>query len=1604
MAQIQQLLGQLSPTIVSNTSDLLPPLKFKCHFPLALTKPLLDSQSNYINPCFLSSLLLSALVLVGAFVFIQLITVLFGNHYGPYRIKYAFGLPWNIRSVGIFHFLRINCASLQAVLFGALAAINLESGYSLKLISLVVLFLVVLFLVLPLHYSETTRAPVGHASLITFWLLSLVIFLVIGSVDLISPYKVFVSLAYKSSNALAYTLEAAIFLNATVSYYLEVYCYSPSIELKEYFDLNGWELSTVKNLVEALTFTYLNPTLNSAYETSSIDINDIPEPIIELNGDVTAAAFNKSWKKELIRATWWRDRRVKKIANPSEKDRQLQPSLFLAILRVHWQVILKGLFFDIGEMSCLTLAPLLLQKFIVFFADYNGDNGVPAPPIIKGFALAIGIYLCSVLRYFSFNQYFLAFILCSTSIRSTLSTLIYEKAMKLSPESRREKGTGEIVNHVSVDINDISGCIETCSDALTIPLRLILSLAALWKLLGNSMWAGLLTAVILVPLSSLITRAIYALFKQQMKYKDERSRLTSEILNSIKSIKLYSWEKPMLKKLDAVRNKKELQVVKKAGIYNAGSTFLWGCIPFFVSCAVYSTYSLFFNQALVPSVIFPALSLFDLLAQPILMLPYIFSNIAEAKVALERVGNFFVLEERATNIVQRSFKPSKPNDVNVSIKNATFVWSNKAKEHETDPELNTALKDINFQARKGQLTCLVGRVGAGKSSMLNAILGSIPLLENANSSVYANGKIAYCPQNPCILNTSIRENILFGKKFDRVFYDSTIEACQLKSDFEVLPNGDATVVGEKGISLSGGQKARVSLARALYSRAEIFLLDDVLSAVDAHVGKKITKRVLGPEGLLASKTLILATNSVKILNLALEIVFLQKGKIVERGSFSDLVSKDSEVSRLVKEYAEDTEDAKEDIEDTNDAELTLASKDSSELEAYIPEDANSLKLTRITSAATLGAASLVSFGHEYAFEEDFKQQSDKETSKKGNVKWSVYLDFFRACRWIFILIWLLFYFAVVEMDILGGWVLKYWSEKNLETGDNVSPGFFLLLYILTGVSGALLTFISSYIIWSYSAVRSSQHFHDEMAKSVLRSPMSFFDTTPIGRILNRFSDDISAIDQEVLWNLILFAAFTLECLSRLAIVVFNLPFMFFVIVFLVFLYDYFRSRFMPAMRELKRLKSVSRSPIFSHLQESVNGAETLLAYDEVDRYIHSMQSKVAVVTKIDWTTQCCNRWLSMRLQSIAAIIVLASSLMILVGYQYNRRLSPALIGFVMSYVFTSTSRLNAIVRLWAQCEVKAVNLERVIEYSKLPSEASEIIEDHRPPAHWPADGSIHFNNYSTRYRENLDLVLKNISLDIKPAEKIGIVGRTGAGKSSLTLALFRLIEPVTGNVEIDRINTSNIGLFDLRSQLNIIPQDAHAFEGTVRENLDPFSIYTDDQLWKVLEMAHLKSHVESMKTESKPDEDDDAKTQSNKTEEPQVGLDAKVFEGGSNLSSGQKQLLCLARALLKESKVLVLDEATAAVDVQTDKIIQETIRSEFKDKTILTIAHRLDTIMDSDRVLVLGRGSVKEFDSPTNLLNDRDSEFYSLCKEGGYLDENGNLKSKTSEEVEQISG
>ncbi len=1506
--------------------------------PLRLYSP----HENSLNPCFVafvSGVLQFALALFAAY---QILILVYHNYYGPHRIKFAFGSPVRPLSVGVCHCFKIVAVVAQLLLLMVLSAVTF-SAHDLRLVLLVTIIVSLVATILPLHLVEPTRSLVPLASLLIFWLVQAACGVLWVAQDLLTPHKLFLDVGSSAaSNSLRLTMEVMLCANATLILVLETNFYAPTRELVDYYDLNDWHRGNLRNFFSELTILWALPYISEVYHDDKFS-SELPQLPLEMQCSSAYPKFRKTW------------------------DLQTNPLLFWTLVRANSANLSILYVFFLTELVLSFTQPFLLRRLLVFFALVTSADNAEAPPYIVGITIVFAILIVSIGRFVLTNRAFIYDFKVIFAFQAALSSMIYEKALRLLPQAKKSKSTGDIINHLSTDVAELQELTELLPDAINNPLRLVICLYSLHSLIGNATWGGLLAAAVLVPLSTKVSTSIFLLYNQGVAYKDARVRLTSEIFNSIKSIKLYSWEKPMLERLDEVRNGQELTTNKRIGVFNAFATFLWSCIPFCISCASFAMYVYLTDVPLTPEIIFPALSLFDMLAEPILVLPHNFSSYVEIKVSLARLSTFFKAEELKSTAVHRSFNPLPINGVSVEVEGLSFVWS--------DGSDDIALHDISLKARKGQLTCLVGKVGSGKTTLIKSLLGQIPISPKSHGGIRLNGSIAYCLQAPWIMNATVKENILFGCRYNADFYEKTVDACELLSDFKALPDGDRTVVGEKGISLSGGQKARISLARAVYARADIYVLDDVLSAVDAHVGKNITKKVLSHNGLLSTKTIILATNSVNVLREANEIVLLKDGRIIERGTYNEVMLCGADLADLISEFGQKGDHVETYEEsDSSDTHSIL-----SEVQAYQPSVPLEHHISRRESVT---AASLVSFGDRY---DEIDEQVDEdsraprmghtvEEGEKGKVKLDVYLEYFKACNYTYIFFYLLMTSSTIATAVLGKYLLKHWSELNEHAGHNTNPTKYLGTYALLGVIGGMLTLAAAFVVWTYCIIRGSTYFHDKMAANVLRSPMLFFDTTPIGRILNRFSEDMGMIDEHLPWVIIDLLEMVLNGVATFVVIVINIPPMAVIILVLMVVFNFIRKFFIPASRELKRLRSIQKSPVFSHLQELVNGVETLRAYDQQDRFVHKNTMYLDARITTDYMLTMCNRWLGMRLQTISALLLLTSGLFVIATIDTEIQLSAAMVGLVMTYALSITSLLTGIVRRWAEVESRSVSIERLVEYCNLPSEAPMYNDATKPKETWPASGAIDFVNYSTKYRANLDPVLKNITLDIKPCEKIGIVGRTGAGKSSLTLALFRIIEATAGHIEIDSINTSTLGLFDLRHKLSIIPQDLHTIEGTVRQNLDPFGEFSDARLWEILALAHLRDHVAGMTTK-----DEEA------SGHERIGLDAQVYEGGSNLSLGQKQLLCLARALLNPSKVLVLDEATAAVDVQTDKIVQETIRSAFKDRTILTIAHRLDTIMDSDRVVVLDHGEVREFDTVPNLLALPQGIFRLLCEEGGYI-------------------
>ncbi|KAG2416141.1 hypothetical protein HFD88_007333 [Aspergillus terreus] len=1297
------------------------------------------------------------------------------------------------------------------------------------------------------------------------------------------------------------------------------------------------------DIFSVLTFSWMTPMMKFGYK-NFLTQDDLWNLRRRDTTSVTGQTLEEKWNEEL------------------EKKK---PSLWLALFKAFGAPYLRGAIIKCGSDVLAFVQPQLLRVLISFISSYRTEE---PQPIIRGVAIALAMFLVSVSQTMCLHQYFQRAFDTGMRVKSALTAMIYAKSLRLSSEGRASKTTGDIVNHMAVDQQRLSDLTQFGMQLWSAPFQITLCMLSLYQLVGVSMFAGIGVMILMIPLNGMIARMMKRLQLVQMKNKDSRSRLMTEILNNMKSIKLYAWNTAFMNKLSHIRNDLELNTLRKIGATQSIANFTWQSTPFLVSCSTFTVFALTDSRPLTTDVVFPALTLFNLLTFPLSILPMVITSIIEASVAVNRLTEYFTAEELQTNAVKYEDPVPHVGDESVRIRDASFTWNRHDGSH--------VLENIDFSARKGELTCILGRVGAGKSSLLQSLLGD---LWRTEGEVVVRGRIAYVAQSAWVMNASVRENIVFGHRWDPQFYELTVEACALLDDFKNLPDGDQTEVGERGISLSGGQKARLTLARAVYARADIYLLDDVLSAVDQHVGRHLINRVLGRNGLLNSKTRILATNAIPVLKEADFIGLLRNKTLIEKGTYEQLMAMKGEVSNLVRTTMNESDDESSGSgltsPESSESATVVENVDSDISDTEAEQEFGSLlpirsSAGRRTSTVTLRRASTASWqgprrklGDE---ENALKSKQTQETSQQGKVKWSVYGEYAKNSNIIAVGFYLLALLGAQTAQVAGSYWLKHWADlSDMNLHPNI--GKFIGVYLAFGLGSSLLVILQNLILWIFCSIEASRKLHERMAFSIFRSPMSFFETTPSGRILNRFSSDIYRIDEVLARTFNMLFGNSAKAIFTMIVISSSTPAFALFIIPLGYVYLSYQKYYLRTSRELKRLDSVTRSPIYAHFQESLGGISTIRAYRQEDRFSLENEWRMDANLRAYFPSISANRWLAVRLEFIGSVIILASAVLSIIAVA-TTGISAGMVGLAMSYALQITQSLNWIVRQTVEVETNIVSVERVLEYASLPSEAPDVIFKHRPAIGWPAQGAVSFKGYSTRYRPGLDLVLKDIDLDIKPHEKIGVVGRTGAGKSSLTLALFRIIEPTSGSINIDGLNVSTIGLFDLRGRLAIIPQDPAMFEGTVRDNLDPRHVHDDTELWSVLEHARLKDHVASMEGQ----------------------LDARVQEGGSNLSQGQRQLVSLARALLTPSNILVLDEATAAVDVETDALLQRTLRSSiFQDRTIITIAHRINTIIDSDRIVVLDKGRVVEFDTPAELIK-QGGKFYELVKEAGLLDSDGN--------------
>ncbi|KAJ2505450.1 hypothetical protein IWW47_002040 [Coemansia sp. RSA 2052] len=988
------------------------------------------------------------------------------------------------------------------------------------------------------------------------------------------------------------------------------------------------------------------------------------------------------------------------------------------------------------------------------------------------------------------------------------------------------------------------------------------------------------------------------------------------------------------------------------------TTVSMATVPFLVSFTTFLIYSMFDGISrgpLTAQLIFVSLALFNLLRFPLTTFPNIITTMVNANVALGRIHKLLTSEEldlesvtRLESVRRSNREPSTQNKagaddkgVAVQVSGGSFRWSSKD---------SATLDGIDFSATSAEHLAIVGRVGSGKSSLLSALLGD---MRKERGDVIVHGQIAYVPQQPWIMNATLRSNILFGLKYDKAFYNRIIDACALRPDLEMLTAGDMTEIGEKGINLSGGQKARVSLARAVYSRADVYILDDPLSAVDAHVARHLFDQVLGPTGLLKSRCRIHATNAIQFIGKCDSVLMLQDGRVAEYGAVGNIVEKAGLVHRLIREYGI-AEAALLDVP----GDYPLPDGNVQLEAAQVPSTAYNLatqdRRLAIDSIPPVTIVPVQCTGQLRATSSSGSGTLiKKEVSAVGKVSISTYMDYFRTSTWSS---WAIFASLLLLSQgflVLGNIWLKIWANDSEahEHGDM----YYIAIYGAFGLISSLFTYYCKVVQWNMCAVRSGRTTHRNMLAAVFRSPVSFFDTTPQGRILQRFSKDQSSIDEVIPNNFGSWLQNLITVSFSFSVIVYSMPAFGLVLLTVAIGFAYLKHYFLDPSRTLKRLLSTTRSPIYAIFQEMLVGVATIRAYGKSDSFISEHLQRFTVYQRCIYVSTAMNRWLGVRQEFMSTIIVFATAMLGVISLLYGK-VDVGIFGLSLTYALQNTSQIGWMIRNEGELENSMCDYMRIQEYEQLTPEAPEVIEDHRPARSWPEQGVVEFKNYSTRYREGLDLVLKDVSFAVKPCEKVGIVGRTGAGKSSLTLALFRIIEAAEGQILLDGEDVAQYGLFDVRSKLSIIPQDPVLFAGTVRENLDPFNSYSDQDIWRALEHAQLADFV--------------------RTKDER--LEFVVTQGGENFSVGQRQLICLARALLKRASILVLDEATAAIDNSTDTIIQESIRKEFKDCTVLTIAHRLNTIIDSDRILVLDQGKVAEFDTPEALLAKEDGLFKQL--------------------------
>ncbi|EIN04040.1 hypothetical protein PUNSTDRAFT_55872 [Punctularia strigosozonata HHB-11173 SS5] len=1278
------------------------------------------------------------------------------------------------------------------------------------------------------------------------------------------------------------------------------------------------------------------------------------------------------WK----RALWLRSRNGVELEKRwREREGRRKASLVWALNdAVFWWFWSGGVLKVIADTAQVT-SPLMVKALITFATDSYRAHKLheTSPHVGRGVGLAIGLLLLQLLASACTHHFFYRASSTGVLLRGGLITAIYRRSLHLSSRARSALPNGKLVNHISTDVSRIDWCCQFFHMSWSAPIQLAVCLVILLVQLGPSALAGFGFFVLVTPLQTWAMKRLFGIRKKSMVWTDKRAKLLQELLGGMRVLKFFAWEDAFLARIADYR-KHEITHIRSLLLLRSVANAVAMSLPALASVLSFVAYSLS-GHALEPAVIFTSLTLFQLLRMPLMFLPVSFSAIADAQNAIERIYGVFEAEQLDEH---KTFDPDL--DAAIEVEDADFTWDSpppaevqkkekknrlkglgralKGKKTKSSPGTPSGtgavtpavaeekdkgeifrLKGINLYVPRGKLVAIVGPVGSGKTSLLEGLIGE---MRRTRGAVAFGGSVGYCPQNAWIQNATIRENICFGRPWEEERYWRAVKDSCLEADLEVLPNGDLTEVGEKGISLSGGQKQRLNICRLIYCDTDIQIFDDPLSALDAHVGKAVFTNVL--QNAAPGKTRLLVTHALHFLPQVDYIYTMVEGCVAERGTYAELMSQEGEFARFVREFGSQL--AREEEEEERAVEA---------VELAVTDEEEEAEKRKVEKRRKMIAG---------------KAMMQVEERNTGAISGGVYAAYIRAGEGKLLVPFLLLSLTLIQgATVLSSYWLVWWQNMSF----NQSQGFYMGIYAMLGVSQAVASTFMGFA-FSFLTYYASKNLHRDAITRVMHAPMSFFETTPLGRIMNRFAKDIDTIDNTLGDALRMFANTLSGILGAIILISIILPWFLIAVFAILFVYYFYAIFYRSSARELKRLDAILRSSLYSHFSESLSGLATIRAYNETDRFIKENKERMDIENRAYWLTVTNQRWLGIRLDFLGTILTFIVSLLT-VGTRFS--LNPAQTGVALSYIISVQQAFGWMVRQSAEVENDMNSVERIMHYATaIEQEAPAEVPGNKPPADWPANGEVEMEQVVMKYRPELPPVIKGISMRVRGGEKIGIVGRTGAGKSSIMTALFRIVELSSGTIKIDGIDISKLGLKDLRSHVAIIPQDALLFSGTLRSNLDPFGLKDDASLWDALKRSYL---VEDTKTTSL-DLSSENVPGGARSPVQRFTLDSPVDDEGSNLSIGQRSLVSLARALVKNSKVLILDEATASVDYETDQKIQDTIATQFADRTILCIAHRLKTIIGYDRICVMDQGTIAELDTPANLYQKADGIFRGMCE------------------------